>query len=151
MTECNPQSPEPITPKPPVRKKRRWRAIVLGLVILVSGFLLGAGASAVYCWKMLHIIQTPGAAAEKITKRLRWKLGLSEQQTEEVRTILIDREKAITSIFREITPQLRGELKRTREGVAVVLNPAQAKRWRKHFGRMQRMWFPGMDAKESPE
>jgi len=127
-----------------VRKKRRWRAIVLGLIILASGFLLGAGATAVYCKKMIHMIQTPGEAPKKITNRLRWKLKLSDQQAEKVQAIFIEREKALTAIFHDVSPRLQEQLKRTRVEVSAVLNPDQAKAWHRHFDLMQRRWLPGM-------
>lgn len=144
MTEFNPESPEPIVPKTSVRKKKRWRAILLGLIILASGVLLGAGVTAVYVHKMVHIIQTPGEAPKRITNRLRWKLNLSDQQAERIQAIFVEREKALTAIFHEISPRLREQVKRTREEVSAVLNPDQAKTWNRHFDRMQRRWFPGM-------
>jgi hypothetical protein len=147
MTEFNTESSEPITPKEPVRKKKRWRAILLGLIILASGFLLGAGTSAVYFKRMVYMIQTPGEAPKKITNRLRWKLGLSEQQAEKIQAIFIEREKALTVIYRDVSPRLQEEMKRTRDDVAAVLNPDQAETWLTHFDRMQRRWFPGMDRK----
>ncbi len=147
MTEYNPQNPEPRTPEKPVKRKKRWRAILLGLIILASGFFLGAGASAVYCKRMVHMIQTPGEASKKITNRLRWRLSLSDQQAEKVQAILVEREKALTAIFHDIRPRLQEEMKRTRDEVAAVLNPDQAERWLTHFDRMQHRWFPAMDRK----
>ena len=82
------------------------------------------------------------------TKRLRWRLGLSDEQARKVQAILIKREKALTVIFHDIRPRLEEELKRTRDEVAAVLNPEQAKTWRRHFDDMQHRWFPGMNRQQ---
>ncbi|MDQ7784163.1 MAG: hypothetical protein RDU20_14860 [Desulfomonilaceae bacterium] len=143
MTEFNPESPEPIIPRKPVKRNRR-RAILLGLVILLGGFLLGAGSSAIHFKRTVHMIQTPGEVPKKITNRLRWKLKLTDLQAEKVQAILIEREKALSVILSEVHPRLREELDRTRVEVEAVLDADQAKKWHTHFDAMQRRWFPGM-------
>lgn len=138
-------SPEPITPKAPTRKRRRWRAIALGLIILFSGFLIGVCSSAVFFKRMVHMIQTPGEASKRITKRMKWKLGLNPEQTRQVQAILVEREKALITIVRDVSPRLRKELVRTREEVAAVLDPEQREEWLERFDEMQQRWIPAME------
>jgi uncharacterized membrane protein len=145
MTENNLNNPEPITPKPEVKKKKRWRPIALGLIILFSGFVLGVGCSAVFFKRMVHMIQKPGEASQRITKKLRWKLWLSDEQTNQVRAVLTEREKAVFAIFHDVGPRLITELNRTKEEVAAVLNPDQEQKWRKHFDKKMKRWIPMME------
>jgi len=140
MTQTNSklQSDKPglLTPQ----RRRRLRAVALGLVILVCGFVLGAGVTVVGIKKMVHAIHTPGEAPKRITDRMRCRLGLSDDQASKVQAILTERQKALLAIFHDVQPRIQEELKRTKEEVSAVLDPEQAEKWREKFDHMQRRW-----------
>jgi hypothetical protein len=136
-SESGAQETELLTPP----KKTRRRAIILGLVILVSGFMLGAGFTTVFLHHMLHhIIHNPGEAPKRITKRMKCKLDLSDEQAAKMQAILTERQKALLAIFCEIRPRIEYQIKRTRDEVAAILDQEQAKQWFKQFDHMRRKW-----------
>lgn len=122
------------------RKPRRWRAVALGLVILLCGALLGSGATIIFVKHMFEVVHKPGAATNRITDHMRRKLDLSDEQTAKVRAILLERETALRAIVQEMLPKLEEQLKRAREEVAAVLDPEQARGWTKRFDRMEARW-----------
>ena len=136
----------------PPRKRRRWRAVILGLVILVSGMLIGSGGTVFVMHKLLiNAIHHPEKAPDRIAKKLKRRLRLSTEQTAEVREILKKRQKALVAIFRKAQPKLERQLIGVREDVAAVLTPEQAKKWRWFFDSMKRKWVPSLRTKDASE
>jgi hypothetical protein len=134
------ESSQPVRPMVPRRK--RWRSVLLGIVILLCGVVIGAGGAVIVIRHVvLHAIQHPEEAPQRITNRVRRMLDLSEHQAAEVKKILTERQKAIVGLRRQIQPQVEKELEKVKEDVAAVLKPEQAKKWRERFDRL-RIWFP---------
>lgn len=137
-------------PAPP--KKRRLTAIALGVVILLCGAMLGSGITLVHFKRTMDVIHTPGEAAKRITDRMQRKLDLTPEQQRRVLAILRAREKSLRAILTGVEPRIEGELRKTREEVAAVLNPDQAQKWRSRFDtlheRWRRRWFPASREKE---
>ncbi len=150
MNQLNTQSFSHSTDSSLPPKRKRWRAVLLGLIILICGFAMGSGVTVIVVRKMAHIIHTPGEAPKRITERMRRKLDLTDAQAAKVQAILTEREKALLGIFREIQPRLRKELERTREDVAAVLDSEQAKKWRERFDYLQNKWVPPHVTNEQP-
>lgn len=132
-----PISPAGVAARP--RKSRR-RAILLGLLILACGFALGAGVTVVVVVKIVEMIHTPGEVPKRIAQRMKCKLDLSDEQTANIRTILCKRERAIVAHLMEVQPEVERELNETREEVAALLNPEQARKWREWFDHRQKQW-----------
>jgi Spy/CpxP family protein refolding chaperone len=122
------------------RKPRRWKAVVLGLVILVCGALIGSAATIIHLKHVFGVVHTPGAAAERITDHMRRQLDLSDEQAAKVRAILTKRETALRGIVHEMQPKLEKQLQLAKEEVAAVLDPEQARRWRTRFNRLEDRW-----------
>ncbi|GEM_PF-1775983 len=135
-SEIGTQEAGPLTPP----KKRRGRAIALGLIILFSGFMLGAGFTVVFFKHVVDMIHTPGEAPKRITKRMQRKLGLTDEQAAKMRAILTERQKDLLAIFHEVQPRLQDQFKRTRDEVAAILNSEQAKQWLERFDHMWQKW-----------
>jgi hypothetical protein len=136
------------------RKRRRWRTVALGLIILLCGALLGSGATIIVVKHFFDVVHTPGAAAKRITAQMRRKLDLSDEQTAKVRAILLKRESALRAIFAEMQPRLEEQLQRAREEVAAVLDPEQARDWQRRFDRMEERWkrrWPSATAEKKEE
>lgn len=80
---------------------------------------------------------------QRITDRVRGKLGISDEQAARIKAILSERQKAIQALRRQVQPQIEDELNQAREEVAALLNPEQAEKWRKRFDKL-RIWFPAL-------
>jgi hypothetical protein len=134
------------------RKRRRWLKVVLGLVILLCGFVLGSGVTALFIHKGIRsVMDNPDRVAKKITKRLSWSLGLSDEQSAKVKEILIKRQRAVQKIFMEAWPQVNRQLDLTDKEVTEVLNPKQAAKWKRKFNSMRKRWSPSPHGKKKKE
>jgi hypothetical protein len=140
MTEHASEKSSPADETIAPRKPRRWRAVALGVVILLCGTLLGSAGTIIYVKHMLGVVHTPGAAANRITDHMRRKLDLSDDQATKVRAVLTERETALRAIVQEMQPRLEEQLQRAKEEVAAVLDPEQARSWRKRFDRVEARW-----------
>ncbi len=142
MTEAVTQGPVSPVGLGIASKKKRWRSILLGVVILVCGIAIGAGGTVVVMKHIiLNAIQHPEKVPQRITDRMRGKLGLTDEQAAKVKAILTERQKKIQALLRQIQPDVDKEFENAKEDVAAVLKPDQAKKWRERFDRM-RKWFP---------
>jgi hypothetical protein len=83
------------------------------------------------------------------------KLDLSDEQAAKVLAILTKRETALRSIIQEMQPKFEEQLQRAKDEVAAVLNPEQARKWRKRFDRVKarwkRKWFGATSEKKKEE
>jgi hypothetical protein len=129
------------------RRRGKWKTVALGLAILLCGMLIGAGGAVICVQKILvYAIHHPEEAPARMTARLRKKLHLSDDQAARVKAILSERQKAIQAIRRETQPKVMKELERTKEEVAAILSPDQARLWRSRFAQLQGRWFPVVPA-----
>ena len=122
-TEISPSNLELPVP----RKRRPWRSLLLGLAILLCGILIGAGITVIVLQKVvLYAIHHPEQVPNRLTERLRGKLGLSDDQAKKIKAILNERQKAFQALRRATRPKMERELERLKEDVAAVLNENQA-------------------------
>lgn len=155
MTEHAPEKASPPGETIAPRKSRRWRVVALGLIILLCGALLGSGVTIIVVKHLFDVVHSPGAAAKRITDHMRRKLDLSDDQAAKVLAILTRRETALRSIIQDMEPKLEEQLQLTKEEVAAVLDPEQARKWRKRFdqveARWKRKWFGAPSKKKKEE
>ena len=143
MTERNTEISPSNLQLPVPRKRRFWRALLLGMVILLCGMLIGAGVTVIVLQKfVLYAIHHPEEVPNRVAERLRNKLSLSDEQAKKVKAILTERQKAFLVLRRMARPKVERELERLREEVAAVLDENQARKWRKRFDRLRRQWMP---------
>jgi hypothetical protein len=143
MTGTNPDMPSSTLELPIPRKRRPWRSLMLGLVILFCGILIGAGITVITLHKVVvYAIHHPEQVPNRITERLRNKLSLSDEQAKKVKAVLVERHKAFLALRRVTRPKVDRELERLREEVAAVLDENQARKWRKRFDTIRRQWMP---------
>ncbi len=146
MTEAANQGPVSPVGLSILLRKKRWRSFLLGALILVCGIAIGTGGTVIV---MKHIIisacRHPENVPQRITDRMRGKLGLTDDQAAKVKTILTERQKKIQALLRQIQPEVDKQFQNAKEEVAAVLKPDQAKKWRARFDRL-RIWFPAAHA-----
>ncbi len=77
-----------------LHKPGKWRPILLGLVILLSGILIGAGLTGVF---IRHIVQNairhPEIIPDHAAERMRKSLSLTESQTRNVKRLMTEHQK----------------------------------------------------------
>ena len=94
------------------RKRRPWRSILLGLIILFCGILIGAGVTVILLQRVVfYAIHHPEEIPNRLTERLRNKLSLTDDQTKKVKAILTERQKAFTELRHVTRPKVERELK----------------------------------------
>jgi hypothetical protein len=143
MTGTHPDMSSSALELPIPRKRRPWRTLLLGLVILFCGILIGAGITVIALQKVvLYAIHHPEQVPNRLTERLRGKLGLSDDQAKKIKAILNERQNAFQVLRRSTRPKVEREFDRLREEVAAVLDENQARKWRKRFDAIRRQWMP---------
>jgi len=139
----NPETPSSNLELPLPRKRRPWRSLLLGLIILFCGILIGAGITVILLQRVVfYAIHHPEEVPNRLTERLRNKLSLTDEQTKKVKAILTERQKAFMALRRVMRPKMERELKCLREDVAAVLDKNQARKWSKRFDRLRPQWLP---------
>jgi hypothetical protein len=149
MTEAVTQGPVSPVGLGIASKKKRRRPFLLGLLILICGIAIGTGGTVVVMKHIiLNAIQHSERVPQRITDRMRGKLGLTEDQAAKVKAILTERQKKIQALLRQVRPEVDKEFEKAKEDVAAILKPDQAKKWRERFDRL-RIWFPAPPANRS--
>jgi hypothetical protein len=141
-TEDSPSASHAVTPPP---RRRWWLRLVLTLVIFVSGALVGTGGTVLVIRnRVLSGIHHPEQMPQRMVNRLRWPLGLSEEQAVELEQVFERRQASLQQLRRRFQPELEAELDQIEVEVADVLDEEQQKRWQEYFGHIRRTWMPPM-------
>jgi hypothetical protein len=119
-------------------KKRRWKLVLLGLIILFCGMVIGAGITFHMGSVMIFRAMGPGdGMAERIAKRIDRDLGLTEAQRTQVAEIVARRVSAFKRLLTEIYPRIKGQVTLLHDEIAPILTEEQKLKWAKHCKRMQ--------------
>ncbi|MEI7766604.1 MAG: hypothetical protein WCJ97_04100 [Phycisphaerae bacterium] len=148
---------EPVTPivtpelpvKPP--KPKRWRGILLVLVIFVSGMVLGSGLTVIVAvHRIRDRMHHPEKLPQEIAGRLERRLSLSPDQTTQVRAILTARQQHLMAIRQRVQPEVVGELDQAYSEIAAVLNENQRPRWETMYHELKAEWVPRLSNEPQP-
>ncbi|MEW6347631.1 MAG: hypothetical protein AB1646_01090 [Thermodesulfobacteriota bacterium] len=139
LSQCSPTGPDlPVAPK-----RKRWRSVLFGVIILLGGMVIGSGSTLIVLHKLvISAIHHPEQVPKRIAKRISRKLDLSKEQAAKVQAILIERQKALLAIRREVYPRVEAELRQARDQVAAILEPEKAQSWRNRFEELRAQWMP---------
>jgi len=150
MTDQQNQPSSPLT-VPRGTSRRWWKALLLGLAILLCGAVIGSALTLIVAHRIVvHAIDNPHEAPTRIANRMKRKLDLSEEQRAKVLEILTERQRAIHAIRSEAQPKVVHELNLAKEQVAAVLNEKQARSWRERFDSLRRRWLPWLAPSWAP-
>ena len=138
---------------PVIRPRRRWVwPVLLALVIFVSGVVVGGGLTfKIITSGFKRSFQDPEVSAERITNRMKRRLDLTDEQFVQVRRIILERQKAFQSMRKQVRPQLEAQIEKTRQELAAVLSPEQARKWEKRFGQFLKFWLPPQPGDPPPD
>jgi len=152
MSTPPPADPGKSPSLPPRRKGRRWKTAGLGLLLLVCGAVMGSGITVLAARKLVvDAMRDPDRFPRFAAARAKRHLGLSDEQTSQVREILIRRFHAIRRIRAESRPRIEEQIARMNEEVAAVLDERQAARWRERVEAIRRMLPPPVEPPAAPE
>ena len=111
------------------RRNARLRIIALGMVLLLSGILMGAGG--MFFWGRYLVLQNirRGADLTAISTRLEEKLGLNPAQKQKVEEILSAHMPKIREIRKSKYLAIRQETETMKEEIGATLDERQMKIW----------------------
>jgi hypothetical protein len=127
----------------PVPRRRLWVTLLLGLLIFGSGFIVGGGATLLALRnRAIYALHHPEKAPARIAAQLRWKLGLSDEQTQQVEKIVRKRQRALQAIRYDVQPKVEAELQLVESEIGEVLDKAQKAKWHALFTHLCNTWLP---------
>ena len=133
MSDATPALPGEGKPLPP-RGPRPWVMVLVGLVIVVSGAVIGAGVTVLALRNRLAAPPTPGErTAALIASDLRNRYNLTDEQARQVKEIMATRMEAIEAIRQEMRRKVAAEHEKLRVDMKKVLTPEQFERWLVQF------------------
>lgn len=151
MNETNPLD-ENSTTTPATPRRRRWVPLLITLAIFASGAIVGTCGTLMYVRQQIHHrLHHPEEFPARIAARIAWKLDLSEEQTQQVETLLTTRQKSIRKIRREYQPQLEAELEQLAAQISEVLTDEQRTKWQTWFQAVRTEWLPQPIKEEADE
>ena len=129
-------------PLPP-RGPRTWAMILVGLVIVASGVVIGAGATVLVVRNRLIAPPLPDEQqARAIAADLRRRYALTEDQARRVQDIMARRMAAVEAIRQESHEKTTAEHDKLRVEMKEVLTPDQFQQWEDHFDSLRPPGFP---------
>ncbi len=143
MNQSNASPSENRMPASRPARTRRWLSVVLGVVIFLSGVVVGgAGAFIVLREVTLYRLHNPEKRILQDTKVLQRKLGLTEEQTRDVLAIFSRYLKKFQQFRRETRPGLDAKIESLKAEVAAVLQEEQAQKWNAWIDDTRKTWMP---------
>lgn len=130
-----------------VAQVHRWRTAFLGLVVLMAGVVIGAGAVLIWAAPRtargrprqgVGVGPDPGAMpAEVLVQRLRRSLQLSGQQVQAIRPIVREHMANLNRIRQETRPKVADQLRLMGQRIEGHLSRDQRPLWDPQFRRLQ--------------
>jgi hypothetical protein len=137
MSEEKESKESPVNPPPQAPKKRRWKLVLFGLIILFCGMVIGAGITFHVGSIMIFHAMSPGdEMAERITKRIDRDLDLTDEQRSQVAEIVARRVSAFKDILTGVYPRIKEQFALLHDEIAPILTEEQKLKWEKHYERM---------------
>lgn len=115
------------------------RPVLLSLLTLLSGILIGAGATLLFVGHAKD--DTPPLPEEfsrRMVAQLTRELALTVEQQEQINPVVERHMQVLDDIRNEARPQIRQELERMNDEIMALLDENQQQMWKDHIDRMQR-------------
>jgi hypothetical protein len=129
-------------------RRRLWN-VLLALLIFVSGIGVGSGLTVKFMTNAFkRSFQKPDALADQISNRMKRRLDLTDEQTEQVRRILAKNMAGFRALRAEFRPRLISQLEKTLDELESVLTPEQSRKMRRRFRFFLKFWVPSERAGE---
>ncbi len=143
MSQLPTTAPSPVTNAPVRPRRRRWVSVLLSLGLLISGMVIGSGATLIIVQRVVqHRLRHPEELPDRAVARLKKPLDLSDEQATQIRSIVRQRMARLQSMRHEWQPRLEAELDGLEKDVAAVLKPDQVGKWHRIAREKRRQWLP---------
>jgi hypothetical protein len=119
------------------RNNKVFQHLLLGLIILVSGVIIGAGGTVLLVKQRVIGISRPHKDANEITKIITEKYDLTPQQTTQVRELITNAFLKRKSYDDEENAKREADVQTLIADMKVVLTPQQFEQWNKDFLAMR--------------
>ena len=116
----------------PLHGRQKVSLVILGLVILISGFLLGSSTTFYYLKDQMPPRRFPPTRME-IIERLSEELGLTDQQRDKVKAIIEKADKAFQEMWGESAKKMEAARDQMVEEMKEVLTAEQYDKWLMSF------------------
>jgi hypothetical protein len=120
-------------------RRPRWRGVVLGIVILLCGIVIGAGAAAIIVPRQLsRDFALSHQRAQTMMVRTTEDLGLSPEQRRQVESIIAKHLRAVDDIRADNRARVQEQIDLMKREVTAVLDERQAQLWASRLAELQR-------------
>ena len=123
--------------------RRTWRTFAAGLIILLSGVVIGMGLGFRGARLRDPLTQLePSAVPGRFANLMKLQLGLSSAQRDQLQGIFEKKMVEINGVRAKFYPELEPVFEDLRKQVDGVLSPEQAQRWDEKFRELRERWRP---------
>ena len=126
------------------RPRKRWlRACVFAFAFLLCGVIIGSSLTFYLAIdRFVESVHNPEDLPERVAGRMRFGLGLNDEQTAEIESIVAKHLDELLKIRDEVHPRVRAELGLMKQDIEATLTPAQAEKFGKRFETFVHTFFP---------
>jgi hypothetical protein len=115
------------------------RMILLSLVILTAGIIIGSAGTTLITRKNFAMHPKHGAgAAERMTRGLKKRLGLSDKQFKKIKPIIKMHMNKLSGIQDVARPLIEAEVSEMKEKISALLTDDQKERWERQIKRFEK-------------
>lgn len=138
-------NPEKLIPKPVLKP------VLFSILILVSGIIIGSGATLMVAdqFKAKPLPPGPEYMSRRMIEHMVRDLHLSPEQQEQLGPVVKQHMEAMDKIREEARPKIAEELKQMNDGIMAILDEEQGQIWTNKIRRMQDN-FPRMHQRRRP-
>ena len=119
-------------------KTLRWRIALLGIILLLSGIVIGAGGTFIFGRRIILRTIRKGPDPGRIATRIEKDLDLSSQQVKRVEEILATRLKKVRQIRRDNRLPIYHQFELMKKEISDVLDQGQAQKWNQRANKLMR-------------
>ena len=143
----------PAPQRPRVGVPRRVKIALLALLLVVSGTVIGSGATLlVVKHRVLAAMNDPQSALKPVLmRRLDRELNLTEEQYDQVDTLLDDHLRKLRAIRRSVWPEVIAVNDDLRQSVGNVLDDEQREAFFARFDEIRSTFAPKLPPEDSPQ
>lgn len=129
-----------------------YKPMLFGVLILISGILIGAGL--MYIRMQRHIPRNPEPGpeyfSERIMRHMVGELRLTPEQRGQIDPIIKQHFESMHQIRMEARPKISEEIKQMNEAILPVLTEQQKRRWQEQARQIREFPREGFDRQHGP-
>ncbi len=129
----------------------RLKPVALGVIILISGILIGVAGTFIVRWCFMRSPFPPGPPTpEQVVGRMVKDLQLTGSPAEEFKKVVTPRIETIHQILSEKSPRIDEQFELMKKEVSGVLDEARYQEWRERIEVVQKTFRGGPPGPDAP-